>query len=82
MKAYGSGYIDPHTTYLNNSWTYAPHVRSDICTQKTDFCKAQGKVLGTRDHGNEPSASIREKEFVDQLSDYFLRKKELVPFLY
>jgi hypothetical protein len=33
-------------------------------------------VAGSYEHGNGPSGSIREREFLDELSDYKLLKKE------
>jgi hypothetical protein len=30
----------------------------------------QGPVAGSCEHGNEPSVSIKGREFLDQLSDY------------
>jgi hypothetical protein len=33
-------------------------------------------VVGCCEHGNEPSGSIKSKEFLDELSDYHLLKKD------
>jgi hypothetical protein len=35
-----------------------------------------GPVAGCCEHGNEPSGSIKGSEFLEQSSDYQLRKKE------
>jgi len=37
-------------------------------------------VTGFSEHGNETSGSIKEGDFLDQLSDYQLLKKEFVPW--
>jgi len=34
--------------------------------------------LGTCNHGNEPSTSLKAKEFLDYLSDYQLLKKSVL----
>jgi hypothetical protein len=34
----------------------------------------QGQVVGSCEHGNEPSAYIQGGEFLDQLSDWYLLK--------
>jgi hypothetical protein len=33
-------------------------------------------VAGSREHGNEQSCYIKGREFLDQLSDYWLLKKD------
>jgi hypothetical protein len=41
-----------------------------------DVCgSGQGSVTGSFGHGNEPSVSIKGGEFLDYLSDYWLRKQ-------
>jgi hypothetical protein len=37
-------------------------------------------VTGCCEHGNEPSVSIKGGEFLDQLSEYFLLKKDSAPW--
>jgi hypothetical protein len=39
-------------------------------------------VAGCCEHSNEPMDSIKGGEFVDQLSDYQLLKKDSAPFSY
>jgi hypothetical protein len=39
-----------------------------------------GPVAGYCEHGNEPSVSIRDEEFFDQLSDYQLLKNYSAPW--
>jgi hypothetical protein len=36
----------------------------------------QGPVVGSCEHGNEPLSFIKGGEFIDQLSDYELFKKD------
>jgi hypothetical protein len=40
----------------------------------------QGPVAGCCEHGNEPSGSIKGREFLDKLSDCQLLKKDSAPF--
>jgi hypothetical protein len=40
----------------------------------------QGSVAACYEHGNEPSGSIKGKECFDQLSDYWLLKKDSSPW--
>jgi hypothetical protein len=37
-----------------------------------------GPVVGSCEHGNEPSGSMKGGEFLDQINDYQFLKKELV----
>jgi len=45
---------------------------------------ASGKeqAAGSREHANGPSGSIRDGEFLDWLSDYYLPKKDSAPWSY
>jgi hypothetical protein len=38
----------------------------------------QGPVMGSCEHGNEPTGSIKAREFLDHHSDYKVIKKSLV----
>lgn len=38
-----------------------------------------GPVVGSSEHGNEPSGSKESKEFLAQLSDYYILKKDSAP---
>jgi hypothetical protein len=44
----------------------------EICRLDT-FGSGQGAVMGSSEHGNESSGSVKGGEFLDQLSDSFLR---------
>jgi hypothetical protein len=45
----------------------------------TDPCgSGWGLVTGSCEHGNEPSVSLKNREFLDQLSKYYLLKKDYV----
>jgi hypothetical protein len=33
-----------------------------------------------REHGNEPSGSIKSEKYLDQLSDYYILKKDGTPW--
>jgi hypothetical protein len=37
-------------------------------------------VAGSCEHGDEPLVSIKGKEFLDKLSDYYLVKKDFAPW--
>jgi hypothetical protein len=39
-----------------------------------------GRKGGSCEHGNEPLGSIKGGEFLDWLSDYYLLKKDSVPW--
>jgi hypothetical protein len=39
-------------------------------------------VAGFCEHGNEPSGSIKGGEFLDQLNEYWLLKKDSAPWCY
>jgi hypothetical protein len=36
--------------------------------------------MGSCEHGNEPSGSLKEGEFLGQLSDFWLLKKDSAPW--
>jgi hypothetical protein len=37
-------------------------------------------VTGSYEHGNEPSGSVKGDEFLDQMNDYQLLKKDSAPW--
>jgi hypothetical protein len=39
-----------------------------------------GTILGIREHDIEPSGYINDREFLDQLTDYQLLKKDSAPY--
>jgi hypothetical protein len=44
------------------------------------YYSGSGLVAGSREHDNELSGYIKDREFLDQLSDYWLLKKDSAPY--
>jgi hypothetical protein len=51
-----------------------------VCVRIGVFWPGQGPVAGSGRHDNEPSNLIKGGEFLDQLSDYQLLKKDCDPW--
>jgi hypothetical protein len=49
------------------------------CGLDTSYSE-EGPLVGTPEHGNEPSGSIKGGEFLDQFSDCYLIEKDYLPW--